>query len=1099
MRRDPLSPFLLAGLLLACSPEAPPHPPSPSLLGEATVHRGALSLALEEERLPRRQGIEQRWHVPSRPEGAGPLEVHVPFEGARSIEPDATGLSIRTDRAAFHYGHGTWIEANGRRHHVPVRAGPSGARLVVPESVLGATRYPAILDPILRPVHEVGLPRSWTEERALPVALAWDPDRGRWLYVHHLPYADALRLRELHDTGAPVEERDWLVDEDIVELGLAPDTGLAVRRGEVLVVWQRQAQVAVRRWADGAWLDPSPRGVLSGLFHGGLVATPDGYLLAVVSRGVELLELSPDAELRSRRRVDDGELPDLACGPRACLLAYTRGSELRVLRVDWTGRPLDPSPTTLAGDATDPSAAVAADGDVFMVVSTERERTRAFRLSDGGGASPPLLLSASGEPAEVVGGPGMFLVLQGTATRIRRDGLVSSSAPLGLRHRVPWKRASAGWNGSRWLVAREPTRSVLSLRTDGTVEHENDTASAPAELFSRHFACTARRCLATWLEFSVGGPGPFRARAAWIDASGRPGSPFWLRDSMHVLAATDEHVVVLYPALGSVDVLVDGSASTVSLPPGFTPDEVRCGGGSCMLFGVGSRAHLDLDRSALTTPVAFAPSRPHRLVSGAAGHLLIESGVATVIEHDGSSRSLALPPMGPAFAGDGVSNGWLLLSSESPTERRALVLAPDGTVISAHPLADPGRTRQLTCAGGGCWLLGDGLTALDEGGRTISGPSPTTFGIGDDVGLVEIGVLDAEHAVAILQTDPDIVRRRLLALPLEVGRAQGEPCFTGAECASAFCVDGACCESACEGGCEACSAAWGGVEDGRCTPVSAGWTCRTAREGCDLEERCDGTSTACPPDARIPPGEICRPSAGPCDVPERCGSSTWCPEDGFDDSGAVCRRAVSACDADEVCDGLMAECPADWVEAPGTVCRPASGACDVDDVCDGLALHCGFDARAADGAACGDGDACNGEEVCARGVCAEGRPLRCDDGDRCTADACDAALGCTHTPVEPCCGTHRDCDDGDACTVDRCGDGDCAHRRVEGCCTVDADCGVGSRCRDTRCAPAHDAGAVDPGARPPTAGCGCRATVRGGGGLAWLLLLGLALLRRQKP
>ena len=356
-----------------------------------------------------------------------------------------------------------------------------------------------------------------------------------------------------------------------------------------------------------------------------------------------------------------------------------------------------------------------------------------------------------------------------------------------------------------------------------------------------------------------------------------------------------------------------------------------------------------------------------------------------------------------------------------------------------------------------------------------------------------------DRCSAILQTDPDIVRRRLLALPLEVGRAQGEPCFTGAECASAFCVDGACCESACEGGCEACSAAWGGVEDGRCTPVSAGWTCRAAREGCDLEERCDGTSTACPPDARIPPGEICRPSAGPCDVPERCGSSTWCPEDGFDDSGAVCRRAVSACDADEVCDGLMAECPADWVEAPGTVCRPASGACDVDDVCDGLALHCGFDARAADGAACGDGDACNGEEVCARGVCAEGRPLRCDDGDRCTADACDAALGCTHTPVEPCCGTHRDCDDGDACTVDRCGDGDCAHRRVEGCCTVDADCGAGSRCRDTRCAPAHDAGAVDPGARPPTAGCGCRATVRGGGGLAWLLLLGLALLRRQRP
>ena len=1098
MRRDPLSPFLLAGLLLACSPEAPPHPPSHSLLGEATVHRGALTLALEEERLPRRQGIEQRWHVPSRPEGEGPLEVHVPFERARSIEPDATGLSIRTDRAAFHYGHGTWIEASGRRHHLPVEPGPGGARLVVPEALLASTTYPAILDPVLRPVFEIGLPRSWVEERALTVALTWHPGRERWLYVHDLQPASALRLRELHPSGRGVE-RDWLVDETVV-LGPAPRTSLAVRGDEVLVVWQRQDQVAVRRWLDGVWVDPSPRHAVSGRFHGGLVATPDGYLLAVTARGVQLLELSPDAERRSHRRIDDGEHPDLTCGPRVCLIVYADGSDVRARRVDLAGRPLDPGPLTLASDATGVSnLSVAADGDVFLVVATERERARTFRVSEAGVASPALFLSASNVPAGVVGGPGVFLVVQETTTRMRRDGRVLGSRPLGSSPRHPWAAPAAGWNGSRWLVAREATGSVLSLRTDGTVERESVARLAPAEVLARAFECTARRCLATWLELSVGGPTPGRARAAWIDASGRPGSPFWLRDSMHVLAATDEHVVVLYPALGSVDVLVDGSASTVSFPPGFTPDEVRCGGGSCMLFGVGSRAHLDLDRSALTTPVAFALSRPHHLVSGAAGHLLIESGVATVIEHDGSSRSLPLPPIGPAFAGDGVSNGWLLLTSESRTERRALVLAPDGTVTSSHPLADPGRTRQLTCAGGGCWLLGDGLTALDEGGRTISGPSPTPFGIGDDVELVEIGVLDAEHAVAILQTDPDVARRRLLALPLEIGRAQGEPCFTGAECASAFCVDGACCESTCEGGCEACSAAWGGVEDGRCTPVSAGWTCRAAREGCDLEERCDGTSTACPPDARIPPGEICRPSAGPCDVPERCGSSTWCPEDGFDDSGAVCRRAVSACDADEVCDGLMAECPADWVEAPGTVCRPASGACDVDDVCDGLALHCGFDARAADGATCGDGDACNGEEVCARGVCAEGRPLRCDDGDRCTADACDAALGCTHTPVEPCCRAHRDCDDGDACTVDRCGDGDCAHRRVEGCCTVDADCGAGSRCRDTRCAPAHDAGAVDPGARPPTAGCGCRATVGGGGGLAWLLLLGLALLRRQRP
>jgi hypothetical protein len=49
-------------------------------------------------------------------------------------------------------------------------------------------------------------------------------------------------------------------------------------------------------------------------------------------------------------------------------------------------------------------------------------------------------------------------------------------------------------------------------------------------------------------------------------------------------------------------------------------------------------------------------------------------------------------------------------------------------------------------------------------------------------------------------------------------------------------------------------------------------------------------------------------------------------------------------------------------------------------------------------------------------------PVPCDDGDACTVDSCDPAVGtCTHSPAS--------CDDGNACTVDSCDPvGGCRHQ-----------------------------------------------------------------------
>jgi MYXO-CTERM domain-containing protein len=60
-------------------------------------------------------------------------------------------------------------------------------------------------------------------------------------------------------------------------------------------------------------------------------------------------------------------------------------------------------------------------------------------------------------------------------------------------------------------------------------------------------------------------------------------------------------------------------------------------------------------------------------------------------------------------------------------------------------------------------------------------------------------------------------------------------CATGADCASGFCVDGVCCDSACGGGdptdCMACSEVFGAPVDGTCAPLS-GTACGTEAGVC---------------------------------------------------------------------------------------------------------------------------------------------------------------------------------------------------------------------------------------------------------------------------
>ena len=100
---------------------------------------------------------------------------------------------------------------------------------------------------------------------------------------------------------------------------------------------------------------------------------------------------------------------------------------------------------------------------------------------------------------------------------------------------------------------------------------------------------------------------------------------------------------------------------------------------------------------------------------------------------------------------------------------------------------------------------------------------------------------------------------------------------------------------------------------------------------------------------------------------------------------------------------------------------------------------------------CSDGDVCNGDELCAGGICTAGSSLVCPVSNSCQTGTCDSQLGCLTRPLAD--GTV--CDDGDVITVgDVCQTGVCVGQvppappppPASPECAADTDCGDGNIC-----------------------------------------------------
>lgn len=108
------------------------------------------------------------------------------------------------------------------------------------------------------------------------------------------------------------------------------------------------------------------------------------------------------------------------------------------------------------------------------------------------------------------------------------------------------------------------------------------------------------------------------------------------------------------------------------------------------------------------------------------------------------------------------------------------------------------------------------------------------------------------------------------------------------------------------------------------------------------------------------------------------------------------------------CSGAPAPDPDPAARLLGPCWRQRDGAaCDDGNPCNGPeACRVGRCANLGrwldDGTACGDGDPCDGDDLCQAGTCVTGAPPTIDDGDACTDDGCTVERGVFHDPSLAC-------------------------------------------------------------------------------------------------
>ncbi len=306
-------------------------------------------------------------------------------------------------------------------------------------------------------------------------------------------------------------------------------------------------------------------------------------------------------------------------------------------------------------------------------------------------------------------------------------------------------------------------------------------------------------------------------------------------------------------------------------------------------------------------------------------------------------------------------------------------------------------------------------------------------------------------------------------------RSNGDACYAGNECGSGFCADGTCCDTKCDGQCEACDVLG---DEGACVPVvgaphgarpecaSDGTVCGGACGG-DDREACDysGAETSC---------RAASCTDGVAIVGASCDGAGSCP-------GQVDVACAPFLCGEDVCDG---DCAADSDCAEGHFCQAglctrteelgdtcsganecASGHCVdgvcCDTACEGQCEACDLDERAgtcspASGQPHGARAACASDTTVCGGFCdGEGRDACAYPADETACRSAECADGVATLGAT--------CDGNGACPTleeQSCGGFECGETSCLGECAMDRDCSAGHYCSAGICVDLRARGAT---------------------------------------
>jgi len=214
------------------------------------------------------EGVEQSWRFDEAPRGDGDLVVRVRATGRPELVAVTDhGLHFAARKGlGLRYGTATWVDARGTRTTVMPRMVGTDIVLVVPNDVVSASAYPAVLDPTILAESEIDKPVSGSSasgEQYNPAIASLGSGKG-YLAVWYdgrgvRPALYGARIASdgtvLDGTGIPIATG---IGSTVPSIASSPNGLLVTWAISYVDLYQSPGVYAVRLDAQGNPIDPAP-------------------------------------------------------------------------------------------------------------------------------------------------------------------------------------------------------------------------------------------------------------------------------------------------------------------------------------------------------------------------------------------------------------------------------------------------------------------------------------------------------------------------------------------------------------------------------------------------------------------------------------------------------------------------------------------------------------------------------------------------------------------------------------------------------------------------------------------------------------------------